>query len=256
MDEKKSFWTTVPGILTGIGTVIGALTGLFIALHPTPTVAPSSGSAPPPITTPVVNLGPTTWPLIAEETFTKVGSGWSIGSFPNEHTPRFELRVVDGRYRWDVEFSHQQRSGRIYAPCGALVNFEASIDVKIADNTDLISVTMHIGETDDQIYSFNISSNGQFSLSKLNPSGNGFEIDLIGWTPISSKNREKFEPNVWNRMMLVAEDQLIKLYLNSELLGEYRDIAFRGGKVGLSVNMYNKGSAVVDFDNFELRRKP
>jgi hypothetical protein len=256
MDEKKSFWATVPGILTGIGTVIAALTGLYIALHPTPNVAPSSGSAPLSISPPARNLSPSTWPLIAEDTFTKESSGWTIGSFPKEETPRFELRVVDGRYRWDVTFSRQWRSGRVYAPYGAMVNFEASIDVKIIDNTDLILATLHIGEAVDQIYSFNVSSNGQFSLTKVNPSGKELEIDLIGWTPISFKSGDKFQPNIWNRMMIVAEDQLIKLYVNSELQGEYRDITFRGGKVGLSVNMFEKGSAVIDFDNLELRRKP
>lgn len=255
MDEKKSFWATVPGILTGIGTVIAAITGLYIALHPPPNVVPSSPGAPPSITPPVKNLSPSTWPLIGEETFTKESSGWTIGSFPNEETPRFELRVVDGKYRWDVAFSRQQRSGRVYAPYGAMVNFDASIDVKITDNTDLISTTLHIGEASDQIYSFNVSSNGYFSLTKVNPSAE-LEIDLIGWTPIPFKSGDKFEPNMWNRMMIVAEDQLIKLYVNSELQGEYRDITFRGGKVGLSVNMYKKGSAVIDFDNFELRRKP
>ena len=32
-DEKKSFWTTLPGIFTGIAAVITASTGLYLALN-------------------------------------------------------------------------------------------------------------------------------------------------------------------------------------------------------------------------------
>lgn len=31
MDKKKAFFTTIPGILTGLATLIGAITGLIIA---------------------------------------------------------------------------------------------------------------------------------------------------------------------------------------------------------------------------------
>ena len=32
-EDKKSFWTTLPGILTGFAAVISAVTGLVVALH-------------------------------------------------------------------------------------------------------------------------------------------------------------------------------------------------------------------------------
>ena len=33
MRKSKSFWTTLPGILTAIATLIGAVSGFLIALH-------------------------------------------------------------------------------------------------------------------------------------------------------------------------------------------------------------------------------
>jgi hypothetical protein len=114
---------------------------------------------------------------------------------------------------------------------------------------------MHIGEAIDQIYAFNVSSNGFFSLTKLDPYLKKEESHLISWTPIYFKSGEEFDPKAWNRMMLVIEDQRFKFFVNSELQGEYRDVSFKGGKLALSLNMYAEGSAVVDFDNFELRRK-
>lgn len=258
MNENKSFWATVPGILTGIGTVIAAITGLYIALHPPKsTDTPSSLSATPSSTVATtIDPGPPTWPLVAEETFTKNGSGWTAGSFTYNGIPRFDIRVTDGAYRWDISFSKALRSGRVYVPYGAMVNFAAGIDLKIADNTDEVAASMHIGDSSDQLYSFNISSNGYFSLTRTIPNSMETEGDLIGWTPISFKSGIKFDPKSWNRMMIVANDQLIKLYINSELQGEFRDVEFRGGKVGLSVEMFKQGSSVVDFDNFKLSRKP
>jgi hypothetical protein len=54
-DKKQSFWTTMPGILTGIAALLTALTGFFVAVYPHgssgssdhPTSAPATASAPP-----------------------------------------------------------------------------------------------------------------------------------------------------------------------------------------------------------------
>ncbi len=76
-EKKQSWWLTLPGILTAIGTFIGAITGLVAVLNQvgvfrTP-VSPTTTSAPaPPPTT--VNSPPTTGvPLIALPT---VGADW------------------------------------------------------------------------------------------------------------------------------------------------------------------------------------
>lgn len=42
-DEGKSFWTTLPGVLTGLAAVIAAVTGLYLALKPAPNVPVPSG---------------------------------------------------------------------------------------------------------------------------------------------------------------------------------------------------------------------
>jgi hypothetical protein len=47
-DNKKSFWTSIPGILTGIAAIIVAIGGIITALHigstqsPTPVISPTS----------------------------------------------------------------------------------------------------------------------------------------------------------------------------------------------------------------------
>lgn len=34
-DEKKAFWTSIPGILVGVAAVITAVTGLYVSVRPT-----------------------------------------------------------------------------------------------------------------------------------------------------------------------------------------------------------------------------
>lgn len=45
-DGKQSFWTTIPGILTGIAAILTALTGLYLALHPSQK-SPDAAAPPP-----------------------------------------------------------------------------------------------------------------------------------------------------------------------------------------------------------------
>jgi len=48
-DSKKSFWTSVPGILTGIAAIIVAVGGIITALH---VASPSPETSPSPVPTP------------------------------------------------------------------------------------------------------------------------------------------------------------------------------------------------------------
>ena len=250
MAEKKSFWTTLPGILTGIAAVITALTAGYIALNQSHKDAILPGAQPelPPSATTKAN-SPADWPLIAEETFTKKPSGWSIGNFPTKDTPRFDLRLVDGKYRWDIEYSKKWHRW-IICPIGSAINFNIAVDVKLIESADNTAVSLIFSSAGDKHYIFNISANRYFGLNKSNAAKTPQVI--IDWTPITTE----FNPRDWNTMRVVVDNQLIKLYLNSDLLGEYRDIEFTGGKVGLGVSIYQKGVAVVDFDNLQFRRKP
>lgn len=247
--EKISFWTTIPGILTGITSVIAAITALYIALNPghKDTILPGAQPALPPSAT-TKATSPSDWPLIAEETFTKELLNWNIGNFPTEETPRFDLRLVDGKYRWDIEYNKNWERW-VISPFGSAVNFNVAVDVKLTEFTSDASVKLLFGSTGNKQYEFSISSNSYFGMSKSDANNTQMIVD---WTPIP----DKFEPNVWNRMSVMVDEQLIRFYLNSELLGEYRDIGFTGGKVGLGVAIYQKGLAVIDFDNFQFRRKP
>jgi hypothetical protein len=71
MSEEKhpSFWTTLPGILTGLGTLIGAIGGVYIGLRqldipppPPPTATPTVAPTPTSTATPTPTANPTPTP--------------------------------------------------------------------------------------------------------------------------------------------------------------------------------------------------
>ena len=254
MEQKKSFWTTIPGILTGVAAIITSLTTGYIALKSSgPDKPPSPGvnaKSPPSFAIEVTR--PSDWPLIAEETFTqKLSNDWSIDNFPTEETPRFDLRLVDGSYRWDIEYSKRWYRW-VICPIGSAINFNYSVDVKLVESSlHDTAISLLFGDARDIHYIYSVSANGYYGLHKYNI-GSDDEETLIDWTPINNE----FKLYNWNRMGVVVDGQRIRLYFNSELQGEFRDVSFTGGKVGLGVTMYEEGVSVVDFDNLQFRRKP
>lgn len=191
---------------------------------------------------------PKQWPLVGEETFTEISPGWAEGNYANEHLPRFDLNFVGGKYRWDMEFVNG-REQWVDAPYGPSTDFYLAVNVKfIALTPGNISVSLLFGRATSKDYAFRISSDNKFALERFD--GAKHEM-IISYTPTSINSKES------NRIAVAVKDRQIKLYINSKLVGEYKDFTFTGGKVGISVTAWNPGqSTVIDFDNFEYRRKP
>ena len=246
-EKKKSFWTSLPGILTGMAAVITAVSGLFFAIGYNSELSSSNIAVLPPPAVPKTSL-PIEWPLVVEETFSEIPSRWTMGSYPSGDLVRFDLSIVGGKYRWDMEFQNAVERP-IKAPYGPETDFYMAVDVKfVALGSGEITASILFGRASNKEYGLYISSYQKFALSRYDGKNN---VLIIDWTPISINLNES------NRIAVAVEDQQIQLYLNSKLLGKYKDFAYTGGKVGLAVTSYQpNATTVVDFDNLELRRKP
>ena len=76
--------------------------------------------------------------------------------------------------------------------------------------------------------------------------------DIIHWSSTNAVKLGKF-----NRLEIVAIGSVFYFYINGQDLGHTEDNNLKLGQVGLSVGSGASGEeAVVDFKNFELRRKP
>lgn len=244
---KHSFWTTLPGILTGLAGAITAATGLYVALNhrdqktsaDRPPVSPTEVKAP---------SSATTWPMVAEEAFTALPAEWFKGTFlDKDKFVRSEHGIVGGKYRWEMEF-RQPAQVFIDLPYGSATDFQLSVDLRFVESTsDELSGGIIFGKASNKELSFHISSNGKYSLSRFD----GKHDRIIEWTPI------RINPSgEANRISVTVENQQIRMYVNANLVGVYKDFTFTGGKFALTAQAYKPNVlAVMDFDNFEFRRK-
>jgi hypothetical protein len=198
---------------------------------------------------------PSSWQVIAGGTFAKENSGWDIGNRAYKDIRKCDVKVVDGIYRWDAEFGKASEE-YVISPYGSAVDFKIAVGVKFKYTSNPILAGIVFGASGNEqyrseLYSFVITSNRTFTLRKYDSSKRSTTA-LIKDAPLPGN----FEPSEWNTMSVVVDQQMISCYINSKLLGQYRDIEFQGGNVGLTVGAYDKGgAAVIDFNNFEFSRK-
>ncbi|MCA1603201.1 MAG: hypothetical protein LC776_16715 [Acidobacteria bacterium] len=237
--------------MTGAAAVIAAVGTIYLGLIRDDKGSGETAPTPPPESTATSKrVAPTEWPSVGAETFTDVPSIWTEGSFPSESL-RLDLRIVEGKYRWDL-LTHKKYTTRwIESPHGSVVDFYTAVDARlVASTTKDPLLSLLFGKVSNKDYAFSIARSSAGTYLGLNRfDGTKFE-DLIAWTSTQTKMEDV------NRLAVLVENSTIKLFLNSSLVGEYRDPLFTGGKIALAVGAFSAGSVVVDFDNFELRRRP
>lgn len=191
------------------------------------------------------------WPLVGEEHFTGADSGWPVGlvEYPQGNLDR---KILNGRYRITFEAKDNRFFWQV-SPYGSFVNFSVAVDATFAHTDDGMVSTANLvfGISDAGYYDFEISSAGEFCLFY-------WDQKQVNVMIRRSAVKGRFQPGEWNRMRVVVDEQVIRCYLNSQLVGEFREFRFTGGEVALGAGTYipGGGSGVVDFTDFELRRKP
>lgn len=188
------------------------------------------------------------WPLIADEKFTSASNPpWMQGNWSDINST-MGVSINDGKYRWDMSFQ-KPWARPLEAPYPSAVDFYVAVDVKLVESTvaEGVSLNLLFGRASQKDYRFTISSNNYFALSRADETDTKLIID---WTPTAV---DLSKPN---RLSVLVDNQTIKLFLNSVLVGEYRDTTFTGGKVGLALGSWGVGRVVAEFDNFEFHRKP
>lgn len=121
-NEEKSFWTTVPGILTGIAAIITAIGGLIIALNAAGIFTDTNTPTP-------TTSTPTPTPTIGSISISSSPSGASIyldGSYQGI-TPMTIKSIEVGSYTITLEYTgYQDWSQTIYVVAGETTNVIAS----------------------------------------------------------------------------------------------------------------------------------
>lgn len=259
-DEKekttgKSFWSTLPGILTGIATLITATVGAYIAIN-------QSQSAEDPLPEPLsvvdqpqyigpelINekIEPSLWPIVGEDAFLGDSGKWWTGDQDNRDNTTGSIRVVGGSYRWSFTM-FEPRYRYLAAPYGPVNDFFASVDLQFVEvpENGWAYAGIILGQSESKEFYFRISENGYYSFQKFNKESGGWD-DIVIWTPF------EFDPDEIIRVSISSNDQLINPHIGQENIGQFIVPDYFGGHVGLFIGS-SQGSTVVDFNNFELRK--
>lgn len=125
----------------------------------------------------------------------------------------------------------------------------ATADIEISGNNQAYgALVLRVGESG--FYSYCATRN-RYSLWLI-PLPSGTWRPVKDWTASTAIRSKGF-----NRLSVIAQGDTFRLFINDQYLAEVRDSTLGSGEVGLAVGFSDAGqSAVVDFDNFELRRRP
>ena len=178
-------------------------------------------------------------PLLGDD-FGDPGSGWPTGN-----NPVVTYQYLDGEYR--VLVKSPSSTAWMPSPLAAPADYEVEVTMRFAStvggNGGLIVDAVDAGHH----YYFALTNDGDYSLQRLS----GSTTFLIDWTAAPAFNPY---PQA-NRIRLVRDGSVIKLYLNGEFLAMTADSSYYGG-APVGVRAATTGSPNVDvrFDDFEVRR--
>jgi predicted RNA-binding Zn-ribbon protein involved in translation (DUF1610 family) len=188
------------------------------------------------------------WITILYDSFTTNDNNWLVGSQAGEYFDPLNRKIVDGRYRWEMETdkpnsispawltSYEVSDFHLTANCKHISGSNAGsgwgLIFRIQDNKNHYSFRM----TDSQYFAVSLQKDGQWS-------------NLADWT-----KTDAIKPNGVNQLEVMARETHFTFLINGQVITEIDDGHFSKGLVGLAVEGYtDKEKIVYDFIDVTLR---
>jgi len=250
---KKSFWSTVPGLLTAVGGFIAGLAALLNALHamgivtPRPTATPSLTATARPASAPTVTIlatsQPTANPLLFSDDFGDPNSGWYVDT-----NPESERLYKDGEFRigvYKASFDSWSWSNHF----SDLADFAVEVDARRVDgpmkNDYGILARFQTASGVDGFYMFGVSSDGHCWV-QLNQGDTWKE--LVAWKPADAVR----QGSAVNHLRVECDGPRMSFLVNSRLVAEVEDSTWTSGDIGLVAGTFDEAGVVVHFDNLRV----
>ena len=116
--------------------------------------------------------------------------------------------------------------------------------VQAADDSNFVLIFRYTDP--DNLYSFRISSNGEYSIMKMI---DGEWITLVEWT---SSDLIDTDRGAVNRLGVLAEGSAIAAAINGRAVAQIEDSDLSSGQAALVVGTYEDAGAEASFDNIEI----
>lgn len=248
-EVKKSFWGTLPGILTAITGLVTAVGSIYLAMGGFKNDNDDKMSIPEDtiVNTKSVGMPVDQWTLAAEEYYIDNQAKWPSGGFESKDGFDYlNINFTKGVYQ--INFACNKGTSRYFdSPYGAALNFRMEVDLKMAYySSNDIMAGVHFGYSQGVGYLFNILGNGKWGVHKTD----NFDKPIVEWT------NSTINPKDWNRIKVEIDDSVVRLRINSIIVGEFVVNDYKGGIFGFYIASNDvNGNAIIEYDNFEFYRK-
>jgi len=211
---------------------------------PEPSPEPAPSDTPEPTSTPSLTpipQGPDAeaakppWPLVLNDDFSRLDSGWSRGV--GEGTL---IDYRDGALRIELEGVGRAAWSRYEAESFS----DAWVGVTVTELASAAGVALHVTE-DFNAYVFRIRNDGRYSIGRTLP---GAESPLVDWTP----SEHVFIDGTPNRLEVLAEGDRYRFFVNGYLVEDVEDSTYPSGSVVLWAGTGEGESARVAFDDAQF----
>ncbi|MCH8903207.1 MAG: hypothetical protein IIA45_04765 [Bacteroidetes bacterium] len=186
------------------------------------------------------------WDKIMMDDFESVETEWVVGDYENEYVDPFDIQIKNGKLRWDMLY---QKPGLFFleSPKGMSAGFYVAADVKFIESGSANkSAGLLFGKILVHNYIFLINEHNQYFVSYFD--GEKVENHI----PYTSFDKN---PEGTYRLAILSENLILRFYINGAQVGDLRFDFFAGGHVGVALQSIDTGAMVVEFDNFEYRRR-
>ena len=273
----KSFWSTLPGVLTAVGGIIAGTAALLTALvsagvlggtptaTPIPVVtataalpiatafiveptAPTAAVTPPVTVASLPSVAPSvTAPVAASDVLMADDFGAPRNAWLSEVTEQAEKGYEDGEFRLTV-YQPEYSTWSYPDPPRDFADFALEVDARRASGPpdNEFGVLVRYQPETDEFYLFAISSNGFYSVQKYQ--ANEWQ-KLVEWT----ESAAILQGEEVNRLRVTGQGDKMRFFVNGEPLTQVEDASFRSGSVGLLASTNKKGGVAVAFDNLRVR---
>jgi hypothetical protein len=182
------------------------------------------------------------WPVLLFDTFDDNRNDWIDGEIDDQYAT---IQVtVNGVYQWETS-AKQGFHWRVWPESDLVSDFYLAVDAQnIGDNVDA-QYGLIFRENNDSYFYWEVSDTQYFRLFS-------YQDDWIELIP--STFSEAILPGAQNHLVVVSENDIFKLWINDQYVGQTSGSIPSNGQAGIAVgSSYEGEESVIIFDNFELR---
>jgi hypothetical protein len=215
--------------------IVGVL--LWLGSQDGSTVTPTEGVL---LTTPT--NGPVAESLIFQDSFEDPASGWDVWNDTDTWAD-----YLDGGYQMGVNRQDYVGWGTV-TPTLQLTDFVIEVESQQVEGPldNNYGLLVRYQDDDDSFYWFEISSDGYYSVDRMDA---GDWVSLVDW---EASDAIQQGVGSTNRLQVVCSGDQFGFFVNDTHLTDVTDDTFATGNIGLAVGAFDEEGVVVRFDNLKV----